>query len=132
MKSIRTGNMKVLNMFRTFMLACRSYTDEKNTFQIDCHCHCYCQNDQEWSPDQTRMVNLSSFGSRFGTETGSWGALCTIGQLGWCNNVTSLILVMHQPVWIPRGSTEGNPEDSDSFPTSHPGGYDNAVYTQEQ
>ncbi len=59
-----------LNMFKTFVLGCRSYTDEKNTIRIDCHCHfchCHCQNDQEWSPDQKRMVNSFSFGSRFGT-----------------------------------------------------------------
>ncbi len=32
---------------QTFVLACQSYTDEKNTVRIDCHCHCHCQNDQE-------------------------------------------------------------------------------------
>ncbi len=67
MKSIRIGNTKVLNMFKTYVLACRSYTDEKNTIWIDCHCHCHCQNDQEWSPNRTRMVNSSTFSSRFST-----------------------------------------------------------------
>ncbi len=33
---------------------------------------------------------------------------------------------MHQSVWIPRGQ----PRDSDSFLTSHQGGYDNGVQTQ--
>ncbi len=67
MKIIRAGYTKYLNMFKTFVLTCRSCTYQKNTVRMDCHCRCHCQNDQEWSPVQTRMVNSSSFGSRFGT-----------------------------------------------------------------
>ncbi len=67
MKIFRAGYTNFLNMFKTFVLICRNYTPEKNTFRMDCHCHCHCQNDQEWSPIQTRMDNSSSFSSIFST-----------------------------------------------------------------
>ncbi len=67
MKCICIGNTKVLNMFKTFMLACQSYTDEKNTIQIDCHCHCHCQNDPPTKHESCQMVNSSSFSSKFCT-----------------------------------------------------------------
>ncbi len=43
---------------------------------------------------------------------------------------SSLSHLIHQSVWIPRAV--GNPGDTDSFLTSHPGGYDNDVQTQGQ
>ncbi len=47
-KIIRTGYTTFLNMFKNFVLTCRSYTHKKNTVRIDSHCHCHCQNGLEW------------------------------------------------------------------------------------
>ncbi len=47
MEIIRAGYTKVLNMFKTFVLTCRSYMHEKNTVQTDCHCYFHCQNGLE-------------------------------------------------------------------------------------
>ncbi len=35
MKFIRAGYTKFLNMFKTFILTCQPYTNEKNTIQMD-------------------------------------------------------------------------------------------------
>ncbi len=35
MKFIRAGYTKFLNVFKTFVLACRPYVHEKNTIQMD-------------------------------------------------------------------------------------------------
>ncbi len=50
------------------ILTCQSYTHEKKTARIDCHCHCHChcQNDQEWSPEQTRIM------SRLAGDSAQW------------------------------------------------------------
>ncbi len=40
--ALLAGYMKYLNMFKTFVPTCQSYTDEKNNVHIDCHCHCHC------------------------------------------------------------------------------------------
>ncbi len=42
-----------------------------------------------------------------------------------------VVCVTYAPVSVIPGVT-GNPGDSDSFLTSHPGGYDNGVQTQGQ
>ncbi len=44
-----------------------------------------------------------------------------------------MAVTVYAPVSVnPRGAPTGNPGDSHSFLTSHPGGYDNGVLTQGQ
>ncbi len=51
MKFIRAGYTKFLNMFKTFVLICQPYTNEKNTIQMD-------RNGLEW-PGMTPRINVN-------------------------------------------------------------------------
>ncbi len=51
MKFIHAGYTKFLNMFKTFVLTCQPYTNEKNTIRMD-------RNGLEW-PGMTPRINLN-------------------------------------------------------------------------
>ncbi len=64
MKFICAGYTQFLNMFKTFVLACRPYPHEKNTIRMD-------RNGLEWPgmiTRTTRMVN-----SRSAVDSAQWG-----------------------------------------------------------
>ncbi len=61
MKSIRIGNTKVLNISKLSCWPTEVPWMRSTLFEFTG----ICQNDQERSPDRTRMVNSSLFGSRF-------------------------------------------------------------------
>ncbi len=107
MKIIRAGYTKFLNMFKTFVLTCRSYTHEKNTVWMDIVIVIarMTRNNQEWPG--TWMVNSSSFGSRFGTvrlgHTGDCCGYCITRPLSYISLLPSTKISLQKHLHKPGG-----------------------------